>query len=546
LALLGGDVTINRNSLNGINSNIEISSIQSGSLEFKPDNNGWQFDYQNAGKLGKLDLTNRALVSASGMVNLHGSTINLSSGSGIGNFTDRNGKGGTIKLEASESINLDGGLLLTQVGQVRSDIDQAITDVGGDILIKAPQITFTNGSIISAGTLSDGAGGNITIDASDMLELSSEADNNPTIISTSTQGRGAGGAITVNTAKLSIYDGSQIQALAGLGAGGTITVNASKSVDIAGKGILRSRDFEGNLSATELTSGLVAASGIAGLPLAQQPPGESGSLVINTPSLKIDKEAEISVSNFGLANAGDITLNTSTLNLDNAAKITANTQSGAGGSISITADESVILEHQSTISTTAQQNGNGGNISLTTDNLVLLESNRISADAKQGSGGKININTQGLFVNPDSSITASSDIKQKTGIVEIVTLDPNSKIQTENQERSPLVAENYISTGCGVREDFSKNQFRNLGRGGIPNNLMQETTNYEILGDLGRVSNKIANPVKHNNHHVSQSYVAQPSITEATAWIINSQGKIELIADKSTTRLKQTSVCNMY
>jgi filamentous hemagglutinin family protein len=546
LALLGGDITINRNSLNAINSNIELSSIQSGSVELKPDNNGWQFDYQNVGKLGKLDLTNRALVSASGMVNLHGSTINLSSSSGIRNFTDRNGRGGIIKLEASESIKLDGGLLLTQVGQIRSDIDQAITDVGGDILIKAPQITFTNGSIISAGTLSDGAGGNITIDASDMLELSSEADNNPTIISTSTQGRGAGGAITVNTAKLSIYDGSQIQALAGLGAGGTITVNASKSVDIAGKGILRSRDFEGNLSATELTSGLVAASGIAGLPLAQQPQGESGSLVINTPSLKIDKEAELSVSNFGLANAGDITLNTSTLNLDNAAKITANTQSGAGGSISITADESVILDHQSTISTTAQQNGNGGNISLTTDNLVLFDSNKISADAKQGSGGKININTQGLFVNPDSSITASSDIKQKTGIVEIVTLDPNSKIQTENQERSPLVAENYISTGCGVREDFSKNQFRNLGRGGIPNNLMQETTNYEILGDLGRVSNKIANPVKHNNHHVSQSYVAQPSITEATAWIINSQGKIELIADKSTTRLKQTSVCNMY
>lgn len=545
LALLGGDVTINRNSLNGINSNIELSSIQSGSVELKPDNNGWQFDYQNAGKLGKLDLTNRALVSASGMVNLHGSTINLSSGSGIRNFTDRNGRGGIIKLEASESIKLDGGLLLTQVGQIRSDIDQAITDAGGNILFKAPQIAFTNGSLISAGTLSEGAGGNITIQASDMVELSSEADNNPTIISTSTQGRGAGGAITVNTGKLTIYDGSQIQALAGLGAGGTISVNASKAVDISGKGILRARDFEGNLSATELTSGLVAASGIAGLPLAQQPPGESGSLVINTPSLKIDKEAEISVSNFGLANAGDITLNTSTLNLDNAAKITANTQSGAGGSISINADESVILDHQSTISTTAQQNGNGGNISLTTDNLVLFDSNKISADAKQGSGGKININTQGLFVNPDSSITASSDIKQKTGIVEIVTLDPNSKIQTENKERSPLVAENYISTGCGVREDFSKNQFRNLGRGGIPNNLMQETTNYETLGDLGRVANKITNPVKHNNNHVSQSSVKQPFLTEATAWIINSQGKIELIAGKSPNKLGQSSFCNM-
>jgi filamentous hemagglutinin family protein len=554
LALLGGDVTINRNSLNGFNSNIEISSIQSGSVALKSAQNGWEFDYQNAGKLGKLDLTNRALVSTSGMVNLHGSTINLSSGSGIRNLTDRNGNGGIIKLEAQESIKLDGGLLLTQVGQIRSDIDQAITDAGGNILLKAPQISFTNGSIIAAGTLSEGAGGNITIDASDLVELYSQADNNPPIITTSTQGKGAGGSITVNTGKLNIYNGSQIQALAGEGAGGTITVNASQAVDISGKGILKSRDNpsgtlrdrEGNLSETELTSGLVAASGIKGLPLAQQPQGESGSLVINTPNLKIDNEAEISVSNFGLANAGNIAITTSTLNLDNAATITANTQSGKGGSINVTADDLVILDNQSAISTTAQQNGDGGNISVATDNLVLLELNKINADAQQGSGGKITINTQGIFINPNSTITASSDLKQKTGIVKIVTLETNSKIQTENQERSPLIAEKYTTTSCGVGEDFSKNQFRNLGRGGIPNNVMQETTNIESLGDLGKVSHrKTANLVKRNYNHVSQLPAEQPSLTEAQAWIINSQGKIELIAPEPTAILKQQSACNI-
>jgi filamentous hemagglutinin family protein len=544
LALIGGDVSLTRNSLNAIGGNIELGSIKVGKVDIQAKDNGWQFNYENAEELGNIDLIDRALINSSGVVNVQGKEINLSVSSGVRNFTDINGEGGIINLQAAESITLDGSFLFTQVGQLRSDLNQAIAGSGGDILIKAPQVLFTNSSFVSAGTLSSGAGGDITIDAPEVVELSSKDGNSPSILSTSTQGLGEGGELKVNTRKLIIKDGSQIQALAGEGAGGTISINATESVKLSGKGILRSRNLQGNISETELESGLSASSGNENLPFELQPKGKSGNLVINTPDLNIQNEAQISVSSFGTADAGDIEINTSTLNVDTAGKIVANTASGAGGSINLRADQSVILNNQGEISTTAQ-NGDGGNIGITTDNLVLLDANSISADAQQGSGGKIKINTLGFFIDPSSSITASSEVDTNEGVVEIITPDINSKIQTQEQEQSPLVAENYIATGCSVGQDFVKNQFRNIGRGGISGNLMEGTVSEETLSDLGdNTYSKLPNVAEkaNNNLTIDLSLKYQP-ITEATNWMINDQGKVELVAQSANLSVLATSAC---
>ena len=545
LALIGGNVSLTRNSLNAIGGNIELGSIKVGKVDIQAKGNGWQFNYENVSELGNIDLIDRALINTSGAVNVLGREINLSASSGVRNFTDLNGEGGIINLQAAKSITLDGSFLFTQVGQLRSDLKGAISGSGGDILIKAPQVLFTNSSFVSAGTLSSGAGGDIIIDAEEVVELSSIDGNSPSILSTSTQGVGEGGELKVNTRKLIIKDGAQIQALAGEGPGGTITIDATESVELSGTGILRSRNLEGNISQTKLKSGLSASSGNENLPFELQPKGKSGNLVINTPDLNIQNEAQISVSNFGTADAGDVEINTSTLNVDTAGKIVANTASGAGGSINLRADQSVILNNQGEISTTAQQNGDGGNIDVTTDNLVLLDANSISADAQQGSGGKIKINTFGFFIDPSSSITASSEVDTNEGVVEIITPDINFKIQTQEQEQSPLVAENYIATGCSVGQDFVKNQFRNIGRGGIPSNLMEGTVSDETLSDLGdNTYSELLNTTKkaNNNSTIDLSLKYQP-LTEATNWIINDQGKVELIAQSASSSILHTSAC---
>jgi len=528
LALLGGDVSINRNSLHTVESNLEIASVKSGAIALSSDPRGWQFTYPQGTDFGTIDLSDRALINSSGKVNFQGKTINFSSGSGILDFNQLSKTKSSINLQASSEINLDAGLLITQVG-LRSDLkEQAIADGGGDIIIEAPQVSVSNGSIISAGTLKEGAGGSVTINAPEQVRLFSEADRNPAIITTSTVGTGQGGQVNINTGKLSLENGSQIQALAGGGSGGTITVNASQSVNLSGAGILRSKDNAGNTSETKLASGFAASSGFAGLPVEKQPQGESGSLMINTPRLTIDQGAQISVSNYGLANAGDIEIATSTLSLDTDGQIVANTASGAGGSINILADQLITLDRGSSISTTAAQDGNGGNITLATENLALLNFNYISANASQGNGGNVSIDTQGLFIDPSSHITASSEVEQKQGIVAISTLDLDSRLVTDYVEQSPLAAEEQISSSCGIGIDLDSNQLRDIGRGGIPHNPLEETAYLEILNDWEVDKTHILSSTK-----LRQSFpiLEEQPLVEVNSWIINAQGAVELIAD---------------
>ena len=542
LALLGGDVSITRNSLNTaktnnsntVGSNIEIASVESGVIDLEADEFGWQFNYDRSDDFGTIDFSDRSSLDSNGQINLQGKTINFSAGSRILNFSLFNVTNSQINLTATES-NLDRrALLTTQVGQRSGLIDEAITDTGGDITITAPQVAVSNGSIISAGTLSDGDGGNIAIDAQD-LRLFSEDGQNPALISTSTAGSGRGGAIEIDTNTLKIANGSQIQALAGFGAGGTITVNASSGIQLSGTGILRSQDIDRNISEQQLASGFSASSGDEGIPVEEQSEltGAGGSLVIRTPKLTIDESAQISVGSYGPANAGNIEIYTSNLNLDSAGQIVANTALAKGGSISILAEESIILDRQSSISTTAASAGNGGNITLVAENLALLDSNRINADASTGNGGNIYIDTQGLFIDPNSSITASSEVEQNEGTVEISTLDLNSRLATDYIEPSPLVAEDGIASGCGVGISMDSNQIRDVGRGGIPHNPFRGTANIEALGDLEVNKQKQIDRLQTSELNKADRQVSVPNIepiVEVSSWVVNPQGKVELVA----------------
>ncbi|MEM8832502.1 MAG: filamentous hemagglutinin N-terminal domain-containing protein [Cyanobacteria bacterium P01_G01_bin.19] len=547
LGLLGGDITITRNSLNAIASNIEVGSVRSGTVGLQQNNGSWEFNYDSVSEYGSINLNNRALINSSGEVNIQGKTIEFSSGSGIRNFTNTGEIGGAVRLKASESVDFKNSFLFTQVGQISSDIEEAIAGSGGDIIIDAPKIFLRDGSIISAGTLSDGAGGNIMLKAAEKIELSGAMDYNPSIVSTSSIGMGDGGNIDVETGQLSIYDGSQIQALAGDGNGGKITANVAESINISGSGIVRSQDNLGNITETVLASGFNASSGFEGLPLELQPQGASGNIIITVPELTVTDMGRISVSNYGLTDqgAGNIEIKTNNLNLDTTGEIAANTL-GKGGSIRIAAESTIRLDNQSKISTTAQQDGNGGNIFLQADNLLLLESNRVSADAQQGSGGNISIETQGLFSDARSQITASSQIDTKEGKIKTVTLDLNSRLHIGQREYFPLVAEDYIYTGCGAGEDFAKNRFQNIGRGGVPHNPTQEIANSNLLGDLGQGDRFIESKRKSYKAKEYESITDNNrSISEASNWKINAQGKVELIASKNPTGLMHSSACDL-
>ncbi len=483
LALIGGRINLERLNAIAFDGNIEIASIDRGTVSLQPNSRGWQLGYRNVTEFDLLTLKN-AFIDTSGsrgLSRLQGKTIDLAAGSTIRNFTIADGSGGKIELSATKAITLDNSSLFTQVGL---GFDTTISGTGGDLAIKAPQVSFLNGSAVSAGTNGLGSGGDITIEASEFLQLSGGTNKIPSLLSTSTQGSGRGGQIEIRTGSLSIQDGSQIQAFAGEGQGGTISIEATKEIELSGTGTLRFFDPEtANISFKTLNSGILASSGAENLPFELQPGGKSGNSIVKTPKLSISEAAEISVSNFGPENAGNIQIEATELNLASAGKIVANTASGTGGLISLTT-KSLILRTGGEISTTALRNGDGGNINTTADNVVLLNSSQIRADAQQGTGGNIAIDTRGFFVAGDSAITASSNFGTD-GVVEIVTPELNSKIETYRTEQSPLAAEERIATGCGLGQNFVKNQFRYIGRGGLPPNPLEGTSDRELLSDLG-------------------------------------------------------------
>jgi large exoprotein involved in heme utilization and adhesion len=137
-----------------------------------------------------------------------------------------------------------------------------------------------------------GRGGNLTVDASESVEVSGRsASGGPSLLTVETQTNGDAGKLEITTGRLIIRDGAEVSAATyfGAGQGGTLNVAASKSVEVIGTGIGR----EGQL----VPSTLRAASEGA---------GNAGDLTIATGKLTVRDGAEVTVSGMRSGAAGNL------------------------------------------------------------------------------------------------------------------------------------------------------------------------------------------------------------------------------------------------
>ena len=84
---------------------------------------------------------------------------------------------------------------------------------GGDLVIQAADVTFTNGSLVNATTLGAGQGGSVNLQATHQIQL----DGSTTSISSSSHGPGKAGFITLQGANLLLAEGADIQSTSGFG-----------------------------------------------------------------------------------------------------------------------------------------------------------------------------------------------------------------------------------------------------------------------------------------------------------------------------------------
>ncbi len=382
----------------------------------------------------------------SGDVTINTSQLSVTDGALITARNDGLGNSGSVRIDAdSIFLNNDSGIT-SQIGIMpdifsgnessppgqpsfsnnsnRSSPQSSENIQGGSIDISTQTLFVGGGANISTSTFTeDLAGGNITIDASESVEVKGFSAVNPSLlsfISTSSFSDTNSGDLNLSTGKLTIRDGARMGAgTLGSGLGGDINIEATESIEVIGAE--PSQSAPSLLGATSLGAGKAgnltidttrlvvrdggrvdssaAATGSAGnveiqasesieisgtLPgtstpslissganvedeitrqifrLPPIPSGDAESVTIETGVLKITDGAEVSVVNEGSGDAGTLQINTDLISLERQGTISAATQSGTGGEIKI--DTNTLQLNQGLINASVLGQGTGGNI----------------------------------------------------------------------------------------------------------------------------------------------------------------------------------------
>jgi filamentous hemagglutinin family protein len=319
----------------------------------------------NLGNAGKIDL------EAKNILFKDGSVISVSTYGG--------GKGGNIRLKASE--------LVAVVGEGRED-GTAIAvatygETGGDagsLLIEAQNISFTDGAYMTSTTKGKGQGGNVTLKASDTVIFEGESSNGIAsfIVSVTTfKGDGAGnaGTLLIEANNISFTDGAEINSNTyGKGNADTVTLHANNMLKLTGV----SKD--GKASQIYVTT---------------DGTGNAGNIFVTAQDVLLNDGAYIISTSFGTGKAGNIHVHAT-------GKITIAGASKRGWGSAISADSNPKKE--------GIIGGQGGNITIEADKLVLKDGGHIAASSiapkgiQSSQGGNISIRVQGAVelsgVNP--------------------------------------------------------------------------------------------------------------------------------------------------
>ncbi len=535
----GGDILVNATDAiasRGVNplfpvADSGITSIALGS------GNGGNIQVSTA----KIDLSEGAQISSRTLIELVG--VSVPEG-GTGNAGNIIINADTIELTGISPLALDH---ITLIGSLTFGSADA-----GDVNISTRQMRILQGAqilnvgLFSTSTLGEplpgsgtGNGGNLTVNASESIEIygfSSLVPNIVSLIGNQSFGLGLAGDLLINTPRLILQDGGSVAArTVGAGNAGNSTINASE-IFISGKaslGIPSSLSADAFAGAEDIQQAFFAA------PI---PTGNTGELTVNSDRLTIANGGQIRVDHQGTGNAGRLQINVDRLNLESGGNINATTAFGFGGNVEINVRDLLSLRNGSQINVEAKGDiGDGGNLTINADLIVALENSDIIANAVGGNGGNINITSRGIFgsefrpsLTPKSDITASSELGVD-GTVEINNPDANPAAGLVELPSALVDPSNQITSGCVANQD---NEFYIVGRGGLPQSPIEMLWGQTVWQDLrwlaieGKSQTNRGDSrkrVSSRNPLSQRTQVSSSPIVEATGWVVNADGSVKLV-----------------
>ncbi|MGD1700954.1 ShlB/FhaC/HecB family hemolysin secretion/activation protein [Dapis sp. BLCC M229] len=483
-----------------------------------------------------------------GNINISATNVELTGTSSNGQFvstfssvaaSEAIGNGGSLRLETENLIVQDGAQIATSTfgqgnggdltisakkiemigttadGQVPSGLFASVQKTGegngGSINIKTENLRVEDGAKIGVDVFGQGNGGELTISATNIDLMGIAADGQRVSEMTAAvqeEAIGNGRNITLNTTNLQIQNGARITAsTSGQGNAGDITISA-KNLQLTGT------------SANGTPSRLTAEADSTAT-------GAGGTLTINTETLNLRNQAEITVSSATKQRAGNLVINSNNILISNQASLNAET-TAEQGNITINNNKDLILRNKSNITTNATGEATGGNIEINTENLVAQENSDISANAQQAFGGTINISAAGIFGTEfrpqqtnQSDITATSELGASfSGEVNINTpeVDPSDGL-VEFDDTIPDISNLIDQNPC---RQGQSSQFTITGLGGLPPNPTDPLTPNTLWQDPQTTTTPGQTTTS-----------SDPEFIEAQGWISTPQG-IQLITNPHT------------
>ncbi|MGB6297633.1 MAG: filamentous hemagglutinin N-terminal domain-containing protein [Rivularia sp. (in: cyanobacteria)] len=451
----------------------------------------------NQGRGGNLTINARESLNIFGTGVQNGQVV----GSGLFTATNSFGSAGNIKIFDTELVKIkDGGQISASTsGQGRGgniDVNVNNLDVegifanqqfrsflgsttdgrspnanAGNVTLITQNLNIRDGALIATDAFNQGQGGNLTVTASESLNISGArnfADGRffRSALSTLTKGSGSAGNLKiVDTGTINILDGATVTASSiGQGQGGNIEINAD-TIEIAGNSV--NGQFLSSLGSE--TSG-------------ENSSAKAGNVTASAVNLNIRDRGLVSTRSSNQGKAGNININVNKkLNLTNGNILTSSSQS-SGGSINVNA-ENIRLFGDSDISTFVSSGaGGGGDIKLTADSILAFGDSDIFAFAQDGKGGNITFDTPAFFgenYRPASPGTNPLTLEENnqvdinaSGAVSGVIVLPDTSLVQNNLGKLPQTAIDtnaLIANSCIARRNQQQNgSFFITGSGGLP------------------------------------------------------------------------------
>jgi filamentous hemagglutinin family protein len=506
LLFVGGDISLEGGGIYTLGGSIELGSVVgSDTIQLNQSAGKISLSYPNNAVFGNISLTDRAVINVSGErggdVHITGKNIYINSGSQVASSTVGSLDGGTLAINATESVELvgfsSGGVLSTYTYGSGS---------AGAIKIITGKLLLDKGAQVSTASQGSGIGGDIVVTASESVEIANLAKVNmsgrnflfSSGLLSDTLSKGDGGNININAPTLLVRDDAII-----------------------------STDSSGIIALLNKRTVFIPAT------------GKAGKLKIIAEKLIVQDKGLITVSSKGTGSAGELEVTSHTILLKNKSFLSAKTKGGAGN-IKLVSDD-IILRNSSGITTDASGKASGGNISIDTGVLVALENSDITAKSEENFGGRVSISAKKIFgtqfrerPTPESDITASSDLGPDfSGTVElnITAVDPNQglvELPTTVVDPTTLVAQNPCRRS-------SSSEFTRSGRGGLPPSLSQDLNGETTQVGLVEPANLSAR--KPESKTPSKEFSSLPlsfsQIKPAQGWVYNDRGEVVLVAYNS-------------